>query len=419
MPSSLEGGKMKKKSFVRAVKCLHGYVFWALTVIGLLLSVLPAASVSQPENAPLEAELQVQPTLDNGKVVSMRFTLHNRTAERVKVLKWNTPFEGVAGEIFDIKRDGQPVSYYGILVKRGNPLPEDYISIEPGGTKSSDVNLAESYDFSKAGDYDIDFRSPKVSHLVREGAYMAKSMKELTAAKAAPILAKKVKVKILSASEPKVARALADETVTAKKTYTDCTAEQKQMLTEADAKAAEITSLIPGCLEELASSEKEQYETWFGSHLQTRFDKVVDNFNKLKNAFSGGDITYHCTGPECQNSWYAYVYKGDKIEVFLCPQFWKAPPFGTDSKAGVLIHEVSHEVADTDDHIYGTAGCKDLANTDPTKAIDNADSHEYFSETFECSSAGANYLLYSLLVIFVILLVEGVRLYRRAKTAKG
>ena len=65
---------------------------------------------------------------------------------------------------------------------------------------------------------------------------------------------------------------------------------------------------------------------------------------------------------------------------------------GTDSKAGTLIHEMSHFdiVANTDDHVYGQAAAHNLALTNPNQTsgndflsprVDgNADSHEYFAE---------------------------------------
>ena len=37
-------------------------------------------------------------------------------------------------------------------------------------------------------------------------------------------------------------------------------------------------------------------------------------------------------------------------------------------------------VAGTDDVVYGQAGAKSLAISDPASAITNADSHEYFAE---------------------------------------
>ena len=51
-------------------------------------------------------------------------------------------------------------------------------------------------------------------------------------------------------------------------------------------------------------------------------------------------------------------------------------------QGGTLVHESSHFTvnAGTNDHVYGQAGCKSLAKSNPTEAVDNADSHEYFSE---------------------------------------
>ena len=69
-----------------------------------------------------------------------------------------------------------------------------------------------------------------------------------------------------------------------------------------------------------------------------------------------------------------------------------APPTGTDSRAGTLIHEMSHfvVVADTNDWVYGQTGAHNLAGSNPNRTsgnravlpivVGNADSHEYFAE---------------------------------------
>ena len=70
-------------------------------------------------------------------------------------------------------------------------------------------------------------------------------------------------------------------------------------------------------------------------------------------------------------------------EIHLCSAFWDAPLTGTDSQGGTLVHEMSHF-----DVVAGTRGqngvwqvdCRQLAKDNPTDAIDNADSHEYFAE---------------------------------------
>jgi peptidyl-Lys metalloendopeptidase len=84
----------------------------------------------------------------------------------------------------------------------------------------------------------------------------------------------------------------------------------------------------------------------------------------------------------CKKPYYAYVYPNQPYNIYLCRVFWTAPLTGTDSKAGTLIHEMSHftVVASTDDYVYGQSGAKSLAISNPSQAIDNADNHEYFAE---------------------------------------
>src|SRR5262249_37843775 len=94
---------------------------------------------------------------------------------------------------------------------------------------------------------------------------------------------------------------------------------------------------------------------------------------------NNGQITINCG---CTSSAYAYVYPSQHYQIYVCNAFWNAPLTGTDSKAGTLIHEMSHfnVVAGTDDHVYGQAGARNLAISNPNAAVDNADSHEYFAE---------------------------------------
>ena len=49
---------------------------------------------------------------------------------------------------------------------------------------------------------------------------------------------------------------------------------------------------------------------------------------------------------------------------------------------GTLVHEMSHftVVAGTDDWAYGQSAAAALAVSNPARAIENADSHEYFAE---------------------------------------
>ena len=91
-------------------------------------------------------------------------------------------------------------------------------------------------------------------------------------------------------------------------------------------------------------------------------------------------LTLDCS---CKDSGtYAYVYPTQPYKIYVCGAFWNAPMTGTDSKGGTLVHEMMHfnVIAGTDDWAYGQSAALSLAKSNPTKALDNSDNHEYFTE---------------------------------------
>ena len=131
-----------------------------------------------------------------------------------------------------------------------------------------------------------------------------------------------------------------------------------------------------------------RYTTWFGSYFETRFNRVLTNYVALADVLENEEIRFDCSCDE--SGVYAYVYSIRPYDVFLCPAFHAANVDGTDSRAGTIVHELSHftVIADTDDHVYSQRGAQSLASTDPDKAISNADNHEYFAENTPALDAG-------------------------------
>jgi hypothetical protein len=105
--------------------------------------------------------------------------LINLTSEKLYVLDWFTPFEGIAGDIFRVTYNGQPIPYQGIHAMRENPSPESYIVLEPAGTEIVEVNLSEVYDFSRPGTYSIAYKPPHTSDIARSEEAFAKTLDEL------------------------------------------------------------------------------------------------------------------------------------------------------------------------------------------------------------------------------------------------
>ena len=138
-----------------------------------------ATGATEMPETDLVARIEAPAVLASGEAVNLSFTLTNNTDTSLYVLKWYTPLEGIAGEIFRVERDGQAIPYQGILATRVAPSAEAYVRLEPGASASAEVNLATACDFSPAGEYTIAFISPRISHVARSEAEMATSLDEL------------------------------------------------------------------------------------------------------------------------------------------------------------------------------------------------------------------------------------------------
>ena len=124
---------------------------------------------------------------------------------------------------------------------------------------------------------------------------------------------------------------------------------------------------------------QERYVIWFGEPDNSRQDTLKTHFNNIYNDLNTKNIVFDCS---CTDDYFAYVYASSPYTIYLCNSFWSASMTGTDSKAGTIVHEMSHftVVAGTDDYVYSQSDAQMLAEDDPDTAIDNADNHEYFAE---------------------------------------
>ena len=167
--------------------------FWAILLAALLLGACswaptsetaggsqPGSGATQPASqSGFRASLEALPQTSSGESTQLRFTLANESDTRLYLLRWYTPLEGIAGEIFTVKRDGQVIPYQGILASRMPPTPDDYVALDAGASVSVVVDLSEGYDLSEPGEYTVKFRSPSISHVAKSEAEMATTMEEL------------------------------------------------------------------------------------------------------------------------------------------------------------------------------------------------------------------------------------------------
>jgi peptidyl-Lys metalloendopeptidase len=347
----------------------------ALAGTTILAGAIAAATAAAPitRSNPLRVSMFAN---GNGGVEVILTNTSNKIA---RVPKYQLPLGELEAKLFSISRDGEAVAYEGPMIKRGLPQASDFAILRPGQSYRSVVQLADAYDMRKSGTYTITLASSLQHGSMSDGS-MLKSQRGL------PLTLRSAPLRMYTAGK------LPDPTKGKGKpgggggtgsingvTTVGCSSTQISGIGNAIIAARGYSDDARGYL--AANKQGPRYTTWFGAYTSSRYTTASQHFVAIDSAMdqNAGQVKINCG---CNQNYYAYVYPTKAYEIFVCKAFWSAPTTGTDSKAGTLVHEMSHfnVVAGTDDHVYGQSGAKSLAISDPAKAIDNADSHEYFAE---------------------------------------
>lgn len=340
---------------------------FALVLLAALMSTSVAGAA--PKDGPTIQLSVTQGEFDSTQDVLVSVTISNPTRHTVRVLKWFTPVDGLEEPLFFVLRDGEPVAYTGAIYKRPAATGKDYISLKAGESVTSVVNLGEFYDLSASGQYEVTYAVANYNIFNEKGNFFKVKdflTSEKISFKADGRAAKKPTPTPTPTPPPGGGT-----------TFNACTTDQQTLLLSARNEAKTYASGAENYL--LSGLTGPRYVTWFGLFDVTRYNTAKSHFTAISDAMDSAPVTFDC---KCKQPYYAYVYPDQPYVIYLCKVFWQAPLTGTDSKAGTLIHEMSHfnVVAGTDDFVYGQTGAKQLAIDAPNDAVNNADNHEYFAE---------------------------------------
>ncbi len=316
----------------------------------------------------LDVQLSAPTAMVQGDTdVTLDVTVTNTAGHAVTVAKWQLPSQHLQGPLLRIlKDDGTAVPYTGPLIKRAAATGADLVRLEAGESRHYTIELSGAYALGN-GRYTIEY----AGRGRREDDATVESTTPLTLWAAG----RTEQVEALSPVERFLAH-----TNAASITYTgNCTSSQKSQLasavTAATNYASESNTYLGG-----SSRSTPRFVKWFGTYSSSHWSTAHTHYTNEVTAFTTKPLTLDCS---CKDSdTYAYVYPNQPYKIYVCGAFWSAPMTGTDSKGGTLVHEMSHftVVAGTDDWVYGQSAAANLAKTNPTKALDNADNHEYFAE---------------------------------------
>ncbi|KIO33834.1 hypothetical protein M407DRAFT_178222 [Tulasnella calospora MUT 4182] len=343
----------------------------------LLALCLAAASA-------LAADLSVKVTGPTVVTSADNFTIKtvitNNGAEAVNLLddpnsiltpKWKTNTFGIVGP------NGIPAKFDGVKLKwsPASAIKNSHVtSIAPGESIELAHDVSGIYNLTESG----------------AGVYTIDALTDFS------VISHDGTVKTISASiQPHIARISGQlasfnptshqPTATRSKTmnkraigYSGCSSSQKSLISSAASGAQTyITNAISYLNAHTSSTPR--FTTWFGSYTSSHHSTVLSHYSNLSGDPSS--VTYDCSTCDAADT-FAYTYPSDPTHIYLCDVFWNAPTTGTDSKAGTIVHELTHFTNNggTQDYAYGQSSAKSLASSSSNKAVMNADNHEYFAE---------------------------------------
>ncbi len=318
---------------------------------------------------PVAGEVSVKLTVDKAIVgpterVMVKMTLTNDSDHAVRILSWYAPASELEENLFSVTRGVEGAEFIGPHYKRPTPVSDDFVILGAGKSVTRDVDISELYDFSKSSDYKVKYDFS----FMREGAKDTVTLSS-----------NEISVWVEGRTYSRRDQIASDSSVVAGAvTFSKCSADQSTSVTAGLNAASTMANGAASYLNGSASGTP-RYTAWFGAFSSGGWSTAKAHYGKIKDAIDTKPLTFDCS---CKKKYYAYVYPNQPYKIYLCSVFWTAPTSGTDSKGGTIVHELSHfdVTAGTDDWAYGQTNAKALATSDPTKALDNADNHEYFAE---------------------------------------
>jgi peptidyl-Lys metalloendopeptidase len=342
----------------------------------LVLFVAAALNINAQKVIDIEIVSETEKYLSD-KPVDVKITLTNVSDSPVKVLPYHTPVNGIEGDILSVSLNGKLVDYIGRLYKRPEPIDSDYITLGPGQSISGIASLWNNYDISASGQYAVQYNTAVLNEALND---IVPNLETVSSNVIYIDVEGRAPVVDPDEGDGDSDDGDGDSIVNGSYDFASCSSSEKSAIISARDNALNYADDSYDYL--VLQPPGARYTTWFGTYNGARHSILRFNFFLIRDAIDNGSIKFFCGSLFCGSNTYAYVIPVQKNKVHLCSLFWSAPTTGTNSKAGTLIHELSHflSIAGTNDQVYGHTAAMNLANTNPNGAIQNADNHEFFAE---------------------------------------
>lgn len=340
----------------------------------LLFAVLAVAAAVPSAQVAAEGRLRVEVASQKSQyapadAVAVEVRFSNVGSDPAPLARWMLEAGGIDASHLVVTQGGAVVPYLGARVKRRAPTSEDTITLAPGETRVAVFDLAAYFDLRAGGAFQVDL-SPTLA--ARAGSPIDDRAASLATSAGFTVAARTER-----------AGATATPAALAAAAPGECTANDREAIATSVNAAR---NYVRDSLRYLAGTVPlgERYTWWFGPNDSARLATVTTTYTNMLQKFDARAPRYSCSPSACGSGVFAYVFPSDSTHtVHLCSAFWAAAFTGTDSRAGTLVHEMSHfnTVGATDDWAYGQTAAHALVTSgNYAQAINNADTHEYFAE---------------------------------------
>ncbi|KAG9121787.1 hypothetical protein FRC07_002106 [Ceratobasidium sp. 392] len=342
-----------------AIALAAATILGASAAPGLSVSITAPSSVTNIENLSIDAIVKNTGTETLMLLKDPRSVL---TSAGTRVFK-------VAGKRGSPRFTGRFIKYSpDYVIKRNNAA--DFVVLAPGQVFKLTHKLAGLYNFTHTGAGEFQFEPFNVFSYIDSAGKLSTINATTQSAKihVSVNLALNKSTNVIGARSHSIRRV----------SYVGCSLASRNHIEAAVRGANAYITTANGYLSELSGGTP-RYTTWFGSYDPDRAATVRNHFSLMESTTP--IMSFDCMSCNI-DTYYAFVFPDQPGRIYLCPLFWLAPVTGTNSRAGTIVHELSHfDVnGNTQDYVYGKQASMQLAVEDPGQAIMNADNRQFFAE---------------------------------------
>ena len=338
---------------------------------------------------PFTTTVDCAPWYRMGEEITCQFSItNNNPVNNYYVLKRFTPLEGVKFDCLSIIRKGEALKYDGMMIKMGLPGASEYLLVRHGDTVTTKIDLSTAYPINVTGEYKVKLQTRLHYHSesdqLKNSAYYSEDNKQT-------LESTSVNFFLLEGDYPRttLGEILRQEELSMQQ------ARVQQSGSPLDPNVVNGTTTQHLLMKEIhravyhyilaarddIDDNRCHYELLFGAWNASREQHVKQIFQGMKSALENDIFTYIFNDPRCSPTTYLFTHKGAR-RIWLCNQYGQMSNIlGVNTKLGGIVHELSHAVMYTDDHMPGRQNCLNLAKKYPDKAINNADSYAFFVQS--------------------------------------